>query len=332
MIASPKGQSDAEVAESRLAASTQISPSKHAGVGVLARRSKTRSFVEVLQSRPCLELKDKLRGEAAKGGVVKRPAMEEARSAMATASVRKTMGSSVQGWVNRLVGLFQLGLGRVWVRLLQGLLNGPKDLSVDKRIRVVLVSLKGIKGFGLCNGQAGRKIGLGFLLKPSRRTRPACRLKSSAVKLSTPSLASEDPLGATEAEPSAPVRYAGFGSSPVSTPALSSAVEATYSGGPLSPEEDVGIGSSTVVWKKDEVGVGSLSEEAATSLTKTSAPQAHLETPEPSDDGLQVMQIGDAVDGYVQRAVSESKWVSVPESPLHTVGLELEGSVSGSGA
>jgi hypothetical protein len=36
MIASPKGQSDAEVAESRLAASTQISPSKHAGVGVLA--------------------------------------------------------------------------------------------------------------------------------------------------------------------------------------------------------------------------------------------------------------------------------------------------------
>jgi hypothetical protein len=234
--------------------------------------------------------------------------MEEARSAMATASasVRKTKGSSVQGWVNRLVGLFQLGLGRVWVGLLQGLLNGPKDLSVDKRIRAVLASLKGIKEFGLCNGQAGHKIGLGFLLKPSRRTRPTHCLKSSAVKLSAPSLASKDPLGASEAEPSAPVRSASFGSSPVSTPALLSAVEATYSGGPLSPEEDVGVGSSTVVRKKDEVGVGSLSEEAATSLTKTSAPQARLEALEPSDDGLQVMQIGDAMDGYVQGAVSES--------------------------
>jgi hypothetical protein len=229
-----------------------------------------------------------------------------------------------------LVGLFQLGLGRVWVGLLQGLLNGPKDLTVDKRIRAVLVSLKGIKGFGLSNGQAWRKIGLGFLLKPSRRTRLTRRLKSSAVMLSASSLASEDPLGASEAEPSEPVRSAGVGLSPVNTPALSSTVEVTYSGGPLSPEEDVGVGSSTVAQKKDEVGVGSLSEEADTSLTKTSASQARLEAPEPSDDGLQVMQIGDVVNGYTQGAASEPKWVSVPESPLHTVGLELEGTVSGS--
>jgi hypothetical protein len=97
----------------------------------------------------------------AKVGVVKWPAVEEARSAMAASSVRKTKGSSVQGWVNRLIGLFQLGLGRVWVGLLQGLLNGPKDLLVDKRIRAVMVSLKGLKGFGLCNGQAVRKLGLG---------------------------------------------------------------------------------------------------------------------------------------------------------------------------
>jgi hypothetical protein len=260
---------------------------------------------------------------------VKQPAKEEARSATASASVRKTKASSVQGWVNRLVGLFQLGLGRVWVGLLQGLLNGPKDLTVDKRIRAVLVSLKGIKGFGLSNGQARRKIGLGFLLKPSRRTRPTRRLKSSAVMLSTSSLASEDPLGASEAEPSEPVRSAGFGLSPVNTPALPSAMEATYSGGPLSLEEDVGVGSSTVAWKKDEVGVGSLSEEADTSLTKTSASQARLEAPKPSDDGLQVMQTGDVVNGYAQGAASEPKWVSVLESPLHTAGLELEGTVSG---
>jgi hypothetical protein len=304
LIASLKGQSDAKVAESRIAASTQNVSSKLAGVGVLAGRSKIRSFVEVLQSKPCLELKDKAQGEAAKGGVVKRPAKEVPRSATASTSVRKTKASSVQGWVNRLVGLFQLGLGRVWVGLLQGLLNGPKDLTVDKRIRAVLVSLKGIKGFGLSNGQALRKIGLGFLLKPSRRTRPTCRLKSSAVMLSASSLASEDPLGASEAEPSEPVQSAGVGLSPVNTPALPSAVEATYSGGPLSPEEDVGVGSSTVARKKDEVGVGSLSEEADTSLTKTSASQARLEAPEPFDDGLQVMQIGDVVNGYAQGAAS----------------------------
>jgi hypothetical protein len=202
LIVSLKGQSDVKVVESRIAASTQNVSSKLAGVGVLAGRTKIRSFVEVLQSKPCLELKDKARGEAAKGGVVKQLAKEEARSATASASVRKTKASSVQGWVNRLVGLFQLGLGRVWVGLLQGLLNGPKDLTVDKHTRAVLASLKGFKGFGLSNGQAQRKIGLGFLLKPLRRTRPTHRLKSSVVMLSTSSLASEDPLGASEAEPS----------------------------------------------------------------------------------------------------------------------------------
>ena len=106
MLVNPNGKSVAEVAKSRLAPSTQISPSKHTGVGVLAGCSKTRSFVEVLQSKPCPKLKDRSRGEAAKGGVVKRPAVEEARSAMAAASVRKTRGISVQGWVNHLLGIF----------------------------------------------------------------------------------------------------------------------------------------------------------------------------------------------------------------------------------
>jgi hypothetical protein len=145
------------------------------------------------------------------------------------------------------------------------------------------------------------------------------------VKLSAPSLTSEDTLGASEAEPSAPVRLAGF------SPALPSAVEETYSGGLLSPEDDVGVGSLTMVQQEDEVGVGSLSEEAAPSLTKSFAPQTRLEAPELSDDGLlvQVKQIGDAVDGSIQGTDSESKWVSVLESPLHGAGLELEGSASG---
>ena len=158
--------------------SSQIFPTKHAGVGVHAGCSKARSFVEVLQSKPSFELKDRSRGEAEKGGVVKQPAVEEVRFAMAAVSVKKTRGISVQGWVNRLLGFFQLGLGRVWVGLLEGLLNRPKDMSVDKQIRAVLYSLKGSKGFGLRNEQSSCKFGLGFHLKPKRRTRPARCLKS----------------------------------------------------------------------------------------------------------------------------------------------------------
>jgi hypothetical protein len=76
--------------------------------------------VEVLQSKTCLELKDRSRGEMAKGGVMKRPAVDEARFEKAAASVKMSRGNSVQGWVKRLVGSFQIGLGRVWVGLLEG--------------------------------------------------------------------------------------------------------------------------------------------------------------------------------------------------------------------
>jgi hypothetical protein len=63
---------------------------------------------------------------------------------------------------------------------------------------------------------------------------------------------------------------------------------------------------------------------------QTESYEIRLEAPELSDDGLQVMQLEDVVNGYDQGVVSEPKWVSVPESPLHTAGLELEGTVSGS--
>ena len=130
-------------------------------------------------------------------------------------------------------------MGRVWVGLLEGLLYGPKDMSVDKRIRVVLVSLKGFKGFGL-----------GFHLKPTRWTWPARRLKSPTFKSSSPMLASEDQLGASEAEPPAPMRSTGFGSSPVSFSAFPLAVDlpVMFNGGLLSPEDDVGAGSLSVDW------------------------------------------------------------------------------------
>ena len=58
MLVSPNGKSDAEEVESQLLPSPKISPLKLAGVGVREGCSKVCSFVEVLQSNSCLELKD----------------------------------------------------------------------------------------------------------------------------------------------------------------------------------------------------------------------------------------------------------------------------------
>jgi hypothetical protein len=219
MLISPNGKSDAEVVESRLVSSSEISPLKLAGVRVREGCSKARSFVEVLQSKTCLELKDRSRGVTANGGVVKRPAVDEARFEKAAESVRMSRGSSVQGWVKRLVGSFQIGLGRVWVGLLEGLLNGPKDLSVENRIRAVLGCLSGLKW--LEYGQAGRNFGLGFHLKPKRRIWAARRcVKSLVPKSSSSKLVAKDHLGAIEAVPTAPTQSVGSGSSLVSSSAF----------------------------------------------------------------------------------------------------------------
>jgi hypothetical protein len=253
MLISPNGKSDAEVAESQLVRSLEISPLKLAGVGVHEGCSKACSFVEVLQSKTCLELKDRSRGEMAKGRVVKRPVVVAARFEKAAASVKMTRGSLVQGWVKRLVRSFQIGLGRVWVGLLEGLLNGPKDLFVENRIRAVLGCLTGLKGFGLEYGQAGRNFGLGFRLKPKRRIWAACRcVKSPAPKSSSSKLAAEDHYGAAEAEPPAPTQSVGIGSSPVSSSALPLVAS--------SPEDGVRTGSSSEVQQNPPV---CLSEEVA---------------------------------------------------------------------
>jgi hypothetical protein len=106
MLINPNGKTDVEVAESRLVLSLEISPLKLAGVEVREGCSKAHSFVEVLKSKTCLKLKDRSRGETAKGGVVKRLAVDEARFEKAVASVKITWGSLVQGWVKRLVGSF----------------------------------------------------------------------------------------------------------------------------------------------------------------------------------------------------------------------------------
>lgn len=144
-------------------------------------------------------------------------------------------GSSVKGWVNHLLGFFQLGLGQVFSGLLEGLLNGPEGIPVRKRVRAVLKILNGSKGIGvgpsllpistgrvkgLPKMQLGLKgFGLWFPLKSKRAT----RLKSSrrdtppAVESSSlvggleshPLPASEVRLGASDAEPHVPMRVLG---------------------------------------------------------------------------------------------------------------------------
>jgi hypothetical protein len=208
MLVSPNDKSDSGAAEFRRATSSQISPAMYEGVGGHAGCSKARSFVEVLQSKPCLESS---RGEAEKGGDVKRPAVEEVRPAMEAVSARKVNGCSLQGWVSRLLGYFQIGLGRVWAGLLEGLVNGPKDWSIAKRLRAVL---KGFKACGLHN------FGLGFPLKPKRWTRPVRRKRSPEFKHPSPLPALEVQLGVAEAEPLGPVQFAAVGSAPVSTSVL----------------------------------------------------------------------------------------------------------------
>jgi hypothetical protein len=152
--------------------------------------------VEVLQSKPRIELEDRLCVEAEKGGVKQRHVVEGLleSSALAAGSEKMIGGISVKGWVNQLLGFVHLGLGRVLVGLLEGILKGPGDIPVSKLIRALLKTLNGSKGFGvrpsfktyfagLANGL--RKIGFGFPLKPNRVTRPSRQVRPPARKSSS---------------------------------------------------------------------------------------------------------------------------------------------------
>jgi hypothetical protein len=71
------------------------------------------------------------------------------RSLQAAGSGRKRRGRDVTEWVDKLLGFAQLGLGRAVAGLLEGILDGPRCVSVRKRIRAVLLRLKGLKDGGL---------------------------------------------------------------------------------------------------------------------------------------------------------------------------------------
>ena len=77
MLVPPNAKIGLEVSETCLVPRLQLSLTKHIGDGVTAGCTKDRSFVEVLQSKPRLELEDRLRIEAEKGGVTKRLVVED---------------------------------------------------------------------------------------------------------------------------------------------------------------------------------------------------------------------------------------------------------------
>jgi hypothetical protein len=301
-----------KVSEPRLVSRVQLAPSKHAGVGVSAGCTKDRSFVEVLQSKPQVVLEDRSHFEAEKGGVTQRFGEEDGLdvSVLAAGSARKKGGNPVKVWVNQLLGFVSLGMGRVVIGLLDGLLNGPDDISVRKRLRAVLKVLKGSKGFGAGPASTVFSAGPGFPLKSKRVKRPYRRVSPSVLQPPS-SRQKSDHLGAPEDVPSESARSAGFGSAPGivlsmdSAPVSSSVHHAAFA--------DAGSGSSPDVRQFPPV---SPLMEAALSQADAPISQTCLVTPEPAvvESSALVHNCGFAVDGSSMGDVSlsDSKMVSNP--------------------
>jgi hypothetical protein len=218
--------------------SSKPAPTKVAEVGAIGVGPKDRTYAEVLQVKPRsrVEAKNLSKGRAAGAG---------------------------KGWVNQVLGFFQLGLGlKIVTGLLESILVGPEDFSVQKRVRAVLKCLKAFKGwwagpFLLTN--SGRRYGLrkvklghmGCYSKSNRALRIKPRWKkplatensSLAVGLVPFShLAVEGCLGASIVEPSVPERV--FGESP---PVSSGEFVVHSSGTPLVSEGGLELGATAVL-------------------------------------------------------------------------------------
>jgi hypothetical protein len=209
-------------------ASSSLSlPIKVAEVGVTGVGPKVRTFAEVLQANPrsLADLKDV--------GADQRWAEDSTGSEKMRPSMVKVAGAG-KGWVNEVLGFFHLGLGRIVIGLLEGLLAGPKELSFRKRVRATIKGLKGfIKGYGA--GPSGptsvgrrdrirrlkmghRGVGLGCFSKPKRvrsfkpqRVRPPVTETTSLAVGLVPStqVAAEDFYGASTGESPALERVLG---------------------------------------------------------------------------------------------------------------------------
>jgi hypothetical protein len=210
LLASFESRSEAKATVFYSSPSMMPLSTKLAEAGATADCSKDRSFAEVLRSKPRSELEGRSRCEVKNGGV-DLGIDEDGVRLQAAGSEWKTRGSAVKDWASHLLGIVQLGLGRVVAGLLEGLLNGLEGISICKRIRAVLKSLDGPMGCGVgpppLRTSSGRVkglrkvqlkpsrirkgVGVGLLLKSKRET---CLKRSRRVR----PLASENTsLGAT---------------------------------------------------------------------------------------------------------------------------------------
>jgi hypothetical protein len=216
LLASPVGG----LVESDFRPSSSSKSTKLAEAGVSGVCSKVRTFAEILKSKPrsCIEKTN--------------DGIDLPREA--AGSVKMMRGSDAEGWVEHLLGFVQLGLGRVAIGLLEGILSGPDELPIRKRIRAVLKRLKASKdGPSLVPTSTGRvsgfrrvKLGLkgigrSFKSKKAAMSGPTCsnveaklasevRLPSSTQRTHAESkLASEIRLGESGAEISESERVAG---------------------------------------------------------------------------------------------------------------------------
>ena len=119
-------------------------PTKRTEDGVIGECSEHRSFTEVLKSRSRTRVEANIGGDENSSSVE----CDMGRSVRAAGSGRKMRGMDDTGWVDELLGCAQLGLGRAVAGLLEGILDGPKSVTVRNRVRAVLKRLKGLKGVG----------------------------------------------------------------------------------------------------------------------------------------------------------------------------------------
>jgi hypothetical protein len=139
LLASPEGKSGFET-ESLPPSRLQCKQSKIGGIDAPTGGSQGRSFVEVLLSKPNLELdlpkgrsppclnflQEMTRPEMGNSGFVQHNVVDcfdlEEPSTMAAVSTKKKMGFSVKQWVKHFLRFFQSKLGWVFTGFLEGFL------------------------------------------------------------------------------------------------------------------------------------------------------------------------------------------------------------------
>jgi hypothetical protein len=168
-------------------------PAKIAEAGITGDCNKKRSFEEALRSKPRARDEVKNGKDDMRSSVVS----DMGRSVWSAGFGRKMRGRADTDCMDELLGFTQLGLGWVVAGLLEGILDGPENLSVCNRVRAALKRLKGPKGFGfgpvslststgntygLCKGKPNLKgVGLGRLTKRVR-LKPSHQIKAFTSK------------------------------------------------------------------------------------------------------------------------------------------------------